>query len=160
VATVLRDGGVTVLEGESTVVELPEGRLGVAGAKGFAGGFVGASGSEFGEAAMKSFIAETRHSSSRLRAALEAVQDVDARVALLHYSPVRDTLVGERPELYPFLGSHLLGEAVDMAGCDLVLHGHAHAGTEHGRTPAGIPVRNVAQPVLRAAFRVYTLCSS
>ena len=70
---------------------------------------------------------------------------------------MRDTLHGEPPEIYPFLGSYLLAEAVDMAGCDLVLHGHAHRGTEWGITPGGVPVRNVAQPVIRRAFAVYAL---
>jgi Icc-related predicted phosphoesterase len=65
--------------------------------------------------------------------------------------------VGERLEIYPFLGSYLLAEAVDRAGAHLVLHGHAHAGTEKGETPGGVPVRNVAQPVLGAAYAVYAL---
>jgi Icc-related predicted phosphoesterase len=67
------------------------------------------------------------------------------------------TLEGERREIYPFLGSYLLAEAIDAVGADLVLHGHAHGGTERGTTAAGVPVRNVAQPVIEAAYRVYTL---
>ena len=81
----------------------------------------------------------------------------DHRVALLHYAPIDATLVGERLEIYPFLGSYLLAEAIDVAGADLVLHGHAHGGTERGSTPGGVPVRNVAQPVIGAAYKVYTL---
>lgn len=50
-------------------------------------------------------------------------------------------------------------EAIDQVGADLVLHGHAHAGTEKGRTPGGVAVRNVAQPVLRSAYAVYALPS-
>ena len=73
----------------------------------------------------------------------------------MHFSPVADTLQGEPLEIYPFLGSYLLAEAMDHAGADLVVHGHAHRGAEHGVTPGGVPVRNVAQPVLRAAYRVY-----
>ena len=76
------------------------------------------------------------------------------RVALLHYAPVKATLEGERREIYPFLGSYLLAEAIDAAGADLVLHGHAHGGTRRASTPGGIPVRNVAQPVIGAAYRV------
>ena len=83
--------------------------------------------------------------------------DTDRRVALLHYSPVEATLQGERLEIYPFLGSYLLAEAVDSSGADLVLHGHAHNGVEKGITPAGIPVRNVAQPVIKRAYNVYTI---
>ncbi len=148
--------GVQVLEGERTELALPGGTLGVAGTKGFGGGFAGASGTEFGEPEMKAFIAHTRHMAERLHDDLVAL-DTDVRVALLHYSPVDDTLVGERLEIFPFLGSYLLAEAIDAAGADLVLHGHAHGGTEKGVTPGGINVRNVAQPVIRASYRTYCL---
>jgi Icc-related predicted phosphoesterase len=77
------------------------------------------------------------------------------RVALLHYAPIRETLQGEPPEIFPFLGSYLLAEAVDRAGADLVVHGHAHRGTEHGVTPGGVNVRNVAQTVIRQSYAVY-----
>src|SRR5437763_1309861 len=83
--------------------------------------------------------------------------DSDVRIALTHYAPVKDTLRGEPPEIYPFLGSYLLGAAIDAAGADLAVHGHAHFGTEQGVTPCGVRVRNVAQPVIGAAFHVYTL---
>lgn len=83
--------------------------------------------------------------------------ECDVRVALLHYSPIHSTLVGERLEIHAFLGSYLLAEAVDRAGADLVIHGHAHNGSEFGETPGGIPVRNVAQPLIKRAYRVYEL---
>jgi Icc-related predicted phosphoesterase len=129
----------------------------VAGVKGFGGGFAGACGSDFGEREMKAFVTHTKDVAHRLEAALAGLQDADARVALLHYAPVEATLQGERLEIYPFLGSYLLGEAVDRAGADLALHGHAHAGTEKGVTPGGVHVRNVAQAVIRAPYRVYRL---
>ena len=75
----------------------------------------------------------------------------------MHYSPVRDTVVGEPLEIYPFLGSGLFAEAIDRAGADLVVHGHVHHGTEHGTTPGGIPVRNVAQTLIGDCYRVYHL---
>jgi len=78
-------------------------------------------------------------------------------VALLHYSPVKDTLAGERLEIYPFLGSYLLAEAIDHAGADLVVHGHAHNGTEKGVTPGGIRVRNAAQPAIHQPYALYTI---
>jgi len=156
VMAVLRDGGVTVLEGSSTVLEIDGARLGIAGTKGFGGGFAGACGSDFGEAEMKAFVGHTKALAERLRTTLAAL-DADYRVALLHYSPVPDTLAGERLEIYPFLGSYLLAEAVDAAGADLVLHGHAHAGTEKGVTAGGVHVRNVAQPVIRQAYALYCL---
>ena len=82
----------------------------------------------------------------------------DVRIALTHYAPVPDTLAGEPPrEISAFLGSYLLAEAIDTAGADLAVHGHAHAGTEHGMTGGGVKVRNVAQPVIGRAFHVYSL---
>jgi Icc-related predicted phosphoesterase len=157
IAAVLTAGGATVLEGTSTVVRAGPYRLGIAGTKGFGGGFAGRCGSDFGEPEMKSFIRYSRRLADSLRGALTEVADCDVRVALTHFSPVADTLAGEPPEIYPFLGSYLLAEAVDDADADLALHGHAHAGTEHGMTGGGVLVRNVAQPVIRRAFAVYEL---
>lgn len=154
VAGMLEDAGVRVLEGDAVVVETPGGTVGVAGAKGFGGGFLGACGSDFGEPLMKAFVGHTREVADGLEKVLADVE-ADVRIALLHYAPTETTLQGERLEIYPFLGSYLLGEAVDRAGADVVLHGHAHAGTEKGFTPGGIPVRNVAQPVLRRPYNVY-----
>ena len=107
---------------------------------------------EFGEPEVKAFAASARRSAESLRVALDALH-CDVRVALLHYAPVEATLVGEPPGLWPFLGSYLLAEAADAAGAALILHGHAHAGSaEEARTPGGVPVRNVAQPVIRRPF--------
>lgn len=150
----LRDAGVVVLDGDSVVLEFEGTTVGVAGTKGFGGGFAGASGSEFGEPEMKAFMRHTREISDQLQAALQELQ-TDMRIALLHYSPIEDTLHGERLEIYPFMGSYLLAEAIDAGGADLVIHGHAHAGREKGATPGGIQVRNVAQPVLRHAYALY-----
>ncbi|CAM5410331.1 Metallophosphoesterase OS=Streptomyces alboniger OX=132473 GN=CP975_28790 PE=4 SV=1 [Streptomyces alboniger] len=159
VTGILQEAGVTVLEGEGTVVECGGTRVGIAGTKGFGGGFVGRSAGEFGEPLMKEFVRTTRRSADSLRSALEDLgeQECDVRVALTHFSPVADTLAGEPPEIFPFLGSYLLAEAIDTAGADLAVHGHAHAGTEHGMTAGGVRVRNVAQPVIRRAFNVYQL---
>lgn len=154
VARILADVGVVVLEGDSVVVDVPGGTIGVAGIKGFGGGFTGASGSEFGEREMKAFVAHTRERAEALQDALSSLR-ADVRIAMMHYAPVRETLQGEPPEIFPFLGSYLLGEAVDRAGADLVLHGHAHRGREHGLTPGGINVRNVAQTVIGQAYSVY-----
>jgi Icc-related predicted phosphoesterase len=159
VTAVLRDAGVTVLEGDSVVIDLPGGRLGVAGVKGFGGGFGAAHATCYGEPEMKAFVAHTHAISARLAEALERVHTEHCAVvvALLHYSPVADTLAGERCEIFPFLGSELLAEAVDRCGADLVLHGHAHAGTHEGATAGGVPVRNVAMPVLGCSHRVFEI---
>jgi Icc-related predicted phosphoesterase len=156
VRTALESAGVVVLDGEATVFEVDGARVGIAGTKGFGGGFAGACGSEFGEPEMKGFIAHTRQVSDRLAAALGGLE-TEMRIVLLHYSPIKGTLQGERPEIYPFLGSYLLAEAVDRAGADLVLHGHAHHGVEKGVTPGGIHVRNVALPVIKHAYNLYCL---
>jgi Icc-related predicted phosphoesterase len=154
ICRILAARGVRVLEGTATCLDIGGARIGIAGAKGFGGGFANACGSDFGEPEMKAFIRHTAAISGQLRRSLASL-DVDLRVALLHYSPIPETLQGEHLQIYPFLGSYLLGEAVDAAGADLVLHGHAHAGSERGATPGGVVVRNVAQPVIHSAYRVY-----
>src|SRR5207244_12352557 len=149
---VLERGGSQVLEGEGTVLEVDGTRLGLAGTKGFGGGFVGANATDFGEPEMKAFVRLTKALATRLEQALAGLE-ADHRVALMHYAPIKETLVGEPPEIWAFLGSYLLGGAADRAGCDLIVHGHAHRGTEKGITPGGIQVRNVAQRVLQGPSR-------
>ena len=148
--------GIRVLEGDSAAFDVDGLTLAVAGVKGFGGGFAGATGTEFGEEEMKAFMRVTYRASEQLEELLASAR-ADVRVALMHYAPVKGTLLGERLELYPFLGSYLLGEAVDRAGAELILHGHAHGGTEKGATPGGIHVRNVAMPVIRRSYNVYAL---
>ncbi|MEX0168313.1 metallophosphoesterase family protein [Streptomyces sp. LMG1-1-1.1] len=159
VTRVLTDAGVTVLEGESVILPVDGGKVGVAGVKGFCGGFAGRSAGEFGEREMKEFVRTSRRGAEGLHRALTGLSagDCGARIALTHFAPVPDTLAGEPIEIYPFLGSYLLAEAIDEAGADLAVHGHAHLGTEHGMTAGGIRVRNVAQPVIGAAFALYHL---
>jgi len=152
----LEEIGVTVLEGDATEVLVNGRTIGVAGTKGFGGGFTGASASEFGEPEMKRFVRATKESAERLERSLDDL-GTDVRVALLHYSPVKETLRGEPPEIYQFLGSYLLAEAVDRAGANLILHGHAHRGAEKGLTPGGIQVRNVAQGVIGRPYNIYHL---
>ncbi|MGW0391268.1 metallophosphoesterase family protein [Streptomyces sp. NPDC003042] len=151
--------GVHVLEGDGVVLDVDGAKVGVAGTKGFCGGFAGRSASEFGEPEMKAFVRYTRSCAEGLGRALREVRDGGSSlcIALTHFSPVPDTLAGEPPEIYPFLGSYLLAEAMDEAGADLAVHGHAHLGTEHGMTAGGVRVRNVAMPVIDRAFAVYHL---
>jgi Icc-related predicted phosphoesterase len=156
ITKILADAGITVLEQSSTVLECHGVRLGVAGAKGFGGGFAGRCTSEFGEPENKAYVRHTKAIADGLGEALRQL-DCDVLVALTHYSPVPDTLVGEPLEIYPFLGSYLLAEAIDSAPTALAVHGHAHAGTERGTTPGGVRVRNVAHPVIKQAYNVYQL---
>jgi Icc-related predicted phosphoesterase len=149
-------GGVRVLEAESAVLPVGDQTLGIAGVKGFGGGFVGASGSDFGEPEMKAFVRHTKVVATRLGKVLDDLE-ADVRVALMHYSPIEDTLQGERLEIYPFLGSYLLAEPIDRTGADLVIHGHAHRGTDKGVTPGGVHVRNVSLPVIQHPYNVFVL---
>jgi Icc-related predicted phosphoesterase len=145
IRTIVEEAGVVVLEGEATSLDVNGETLGIAGVKGFGGGFsVGASWGEFGEPQMKAFIRHTRESAEGLRAALDGLT-TERRIALLHYSPIEATVKGEA----------LLAEAIDDAGAELVVHGHAHHGSEKGVTPGGIQVRNVAQPVIRRAYSLF-----
>jgi Icc-related predicted phosphoesterase len=155
VRTIFEDAGVEVLEGGSVVWEIDSVRVGVAGTKGFGGGFEGTHGTAFGEPEMKAFVEHTRALAGTVDSCLGEL-DADLTILLLHYSPVRDTLTGEPPEIFPFLGSYLFAEVADEHRVDLVLHGHAHRGVERGSTPGGIPVRNVAQAVIQQGYAVYT----
>ena len=157
VTSTLRDAGITVLECETAVVETSGLTLAVVGAKGFGGGFAGRHASMFGEPEMKAFIRTTCEVSDRLGEGLRAAAACDVLVALTHYSPVPDTLVGEPLEIYPFLGSYLLAQAIDSAPTTLAVHGHAHKGSERGMTAGGVRVRNVAHPVIKQAYSVFNL---
>ena len=156
VVATLRQAGVTVLEGDACTIDVAGTRVGVAGVKGFGGGFPGSSCADFGEPEMKAFVHAARTSASALGEALDSL-DAEVLVALMHYAPCRGTLVGEPEGIYAFLGFYQLGEAVDRAGADLAIHGHAHAGSRRGATEGGVPTFNVARPVLGAPYTVLTV---
>ncbi|GAA4250782.1 metallophosphoesterase [Dactylosporangium darangshiense] len=160
VSAVLRDAGLAVLECTGTVLTCGDLRVGIAGTKGFGGGFAGACASEFGEPEMKAFTRHGRELAAQFAESLAAL-DCEVRIALTHYSPVPETLLGEPLEIYPFLGSYHLAQAIDtVPGVGLAVHGHAHGGSERGTTPGGVPVRNVAHPVIKQAYNVYQLSMS
>lgn len=150
--------GVRVLEGESVTLDVRTERLGIAGVKGFGGGFAGGCGHKFGEPEMKAFVQITEDEAMRLEKSLRGL-DSDYRIALLHYAPIKETLQGERLEIFPFLGAYQLGDALDRAGADIAFHGHAHHGATEGTTPGGIPVRNVAMPLIGAPYSIFEIQS-
>jgi Icc-related predicted phosphoesterase len=156
VREIIAGAGATVLDGNATTLEVGDVSVGIAGTPGFGGGFQGASCSEFGEPLMKAFVAHTRAMATALCRSLRDL-DTDVRVAMTHYSPIEATLVGERLEIYPFLGSYLLAEAIDTGGAHLAVHGHAHRGSRAGETVCGVPVRNVAQPLLGRPYTTLRL---
>lgn len=155
VREILAESRVRTLEGDSIVLPIQGIRVGIMGLKGFGGGFGGACCTEFGEPETKAFARHAKLQADRMREGLLALK-ADFKIALMHYSPCEGTLLGERREIYPFLGSYLLGEAVDEGGANAAFHGHAHMGTERGVTPGGVPVRNVAQMVIRHAYNIYS----
>lgn len=142
---ILGDVGVEVLDGDH--VALTE-ELGVAGVKGFCGGFGSATLQAFGEGPIKSFVQEAVAEELKLESSL-AQLDTPRRVVIMHYAPILDTTVGENPEIRAFLGTSRLAGPVDRYGADAVFHGHAHHGAPEGRTSGGVPVYNVALPLLR-----------
>jgi Icc-related predicted phosphoesterase len=158
VTRTLTDIGVHVLDGQS--VELHE--VGFAGVKGFAGGFGERTLQPWGEPSIKHFVREAVEESLKLESALAKLRTL-RRVVVVHYAPTRDTVVGEPLEIYPFLGSSRLEEPIARFGVDAVFHGHAHHGSLEGRVLGGIPVYNVAMPLLtrsytgRPPFRVIEL---
>jgi Icc-related predicted phosphoesterase len=151
----MSNSGITTLEGGAATFNIRGKSVGIVGLKGFGGGFFGACITEFGEPEMKAFAHHCRAQAEVLRSGLEQL-DTDYKFVLLHFSPVEGTLLGEKKEIYPFLGSYLLAEEIDRGKVNGAFHGHAHMGAEKASTPGGVPVRNVAQMVIRHAYKVYT----
>ena len=154
VVRILQSAGVTILDEQACVVK----GVGFAGVKGFLGGFGRGELGAFGEDAVKAFVDEARNEARKLENALRSLR-TDRVVAVLHYAPVSDTVEGEPLEIFPFLGSSRLANAIDrFDNVKAVVHGHAHRGAYSGRTPRGVPVFNVAQFVVEPAFgRPYAL---
>jgi Icc-related predicted phosphoesterase len=143
VREILTEAGVTVLDGEATEVQ----GVGFAGVKGFGGGFGRGALGPWGESAIKLFVQTAVDEALKLEGALARLR-THRRVAVLHYSPIRATVEGEPPEIYPYLGSSRLEEPINRFRVNAVFHGHAHRGRPEGRTSAGVPVYNVAMPLL------------
>jgi uncharacterized protein len=138
VKQILRNNKVVILE-ESETFEFKG--VGFAGAKGFGGGFDKHMLTPFGEDSIKHFVTEAVNESLRLEVALNSLR-TERTVVVLHYSPVVATVMGEPPEIYPFLGSSRLAETIDHFDVNVVFHGHAHHGTFEGKTVKGTPVFN------------------
>jgi len=155
VVRIMIDAGVTMLDGDSHEVE----GVGFAGVKGFGGGFGRRQLGAWGEDIIKKFVHETIEEALKLEQALAKLR-TPQKIAVIHYSPIHATVVGEPEEIYPFLGSSRLEDPIDRYRCNAVFHGHAHRGFLEGRTKGNIPVYNVAMPLLiandgsRPPFRV------
>ncbi len=146
VKAILGDAGVTMLDGEACEID----GVGFAGAKGLGGGFGERALQPWGEDLIKQFVRETVDESLKLESALAKLR-TDHRVAVLHYSPIRETVEGEPAEIFAFLGSSRLEEPLLRYPVTVVLHGHAHHGRPEGRTSGQSPVYNVCLPLLQKA---------
>ena len=147
VRQILTEGGVTVLDGESCEIL----GVGFAGVKGFAGGFGERALQSWGEPILKRFVREAVDEALKLESALARLR-TPSRIALMHYSPIRATVECEAPEITPFLGSSRLEDPLNRYPVVAVFHGHAHRGSPEGRTSTGVPVYNVALPLLRRRY--------
>ncbi|HEY9762397.1 MAG TPA: metallophosphoesterase [Trichocoleus sp.] len=143
----LAESGVKLLDGESCEVA----GVGFAGVKGFAGGFGSKMLQPWGEDSIKQFVHEAVEESLKLESAL-AKLETKQRVAVLHYSPIQETVEGEPLEILPFLGSSRLEEPLNRFSVAFALHGHAHHGYVEGKTSSGVPVYNVSMPLLKKHF--------
>ena len=154
VTRILHESGMTVLDEQAVEIH----GVGFAGVKGFMGGYGRGELAPFGEPVAKAFVDEAMKEARKLENALRTLR-TERSVAVLHYSPVIDTLEGEPPEIFQYLGAQRLAEPIDRFDhVKAVVHGHAHHGRYEGRTPRGIPVYNVAQFVLKPLFgRPYAL---
>jgi len=153
----LRAGSIQVLEGEAWIHAVDGVEVGVAGAKGFVGGFDGSFQPDFGEPSLRALYRETGAEVDKLDRALEQIGGCGVRIALMHYAPVRHTLAGEPEGIYTYLGSGRLAEPLLHHRPDLALHGHAHAGTLEGTVAGLVPVYNVAVPVMQRDFWLFEL---
>lgn len=147
VERILCDSGVHVLDGTSKEID----GVGYVGVKGFAGGFGDRSLQPWGESVLKQFVREGVEEALKLESAL-AKMSTAPRIVLLHYAPILATVEGEPAEIIPFLGSSRLEEPLNRYGVMAVFHGHAHHGSPEGKTREGVPVYNVAMPLLRSRY--------
>ena len=154
VCAILHEAGMTVLDEQAVEIE----GVGFAGVKGFIGGYGRGELAPFGEPILKAVVDEVLAESRKLENQLRTIR-TDRSVAVLHYSPIEETLEGEPTAIYQYLGSQRLCEPIDRFDhVKAVVHGHAHHGSYEGRTPLGKPVYNVAQFVLKPLFgKQYTV---
>jgi Icc-related predicted phosphoesterase len=147
VCRILTAAGVKMLDGEAHEIN----GIGIAGAKGFSGGFGRATLGAWGEPATKRYVQEAIDEAMKFEGALARLR-TPQRVAMLHYAPIRATVEGEPLEIFSYLGTSRLEEPLNRHPVNMVFHGHAHHGCLEGRTSTGTPVYNVAMPLLLRSF--------
>ena len=147
VKKILADSGIKMLDGDAVEVA----GVGFAGVKGFCGGFGKRALGPWGEQIIKDFVREAVDEALKLESALARLRRVP-RIGVLHYSPIHETVEGEPPEIFAFLGSSRLEEPINRYRCNAVFHGHAHRGRPEGMTSTGVPVYNVCVQLLRHTY--------
>lgn len=147
VQRIFTDAGIVLLDGDACEIH----GVGFAGVKGFAGGFGERALQAWGEETTKRFVHEAVNEALKLESALAKLRTTQ-RIAVLHYSPLQATTAGEPLEILAFLGSSRLEEPLNRYPVTAAFHGHAHRGSPEGRTKGGVPVYNVAMPLLRRTF--------
>jgi Icc-related predicted phosphoesterase len=147
ISQILTDVGVHMLDGDTWEFR----GVGFAGVRGFCGGFGRGALGPWGEKIIKDFVHEAVQEALKLESALARLK-ADHRIVLMHYAPIRATVEGESPEIFPFLGSSRLEDPISRFDVTAVFHGHAHKGAPEAKTQTGIPVYNVAHSVLRASY--------
>jgi Icc-related predicted phosphoesterase len=153
---VLENGGIRVLDRSWAVCDAGGLDVGIVGIKGFVGGFPGSHLPDFGEPLLRSVYHETSLEVQALDAGLREIALCPVRLALLHYAPTHATITGEEPGIWAFLGTDRLAAPIAEHEPDLVLHGHAHAGTFQGAI-GQVPVYNVSVPVIGRDFWLFEL---
>ena len=152
----LGEGGIRVLDREAVVCQVAGNQVGIVGLKGFVGGFPGSHLPDFGEPLLRTVYRETTNDVEALDAGLREIALCPTRIVLLHYAPVEQTIVGEPAGIWAFLGTDRLAAPIGEHEPDLVLHGHAHAGTFEGAIGES-PVYNVSVPVMERDFWLFEL---
>jgi len=143
----LSGAGLIMMDGDNLEIY----GVGFTGVKGFGGGFGRMAVYPWGEQVVKDFVKEIEIEAEKLETGLSKL-DPGPRIVVMHYAPIRDTVAGEPPELFPFLGSSRLEGPLNRFAVTAVFHGHAHQGYFQGKTSANIPVYNVCVAVLKQRF--------
>jgi Icc-related predicted phosphoesterase len=144
---VMKDAGLTILDGDTVEIL----GIGFAGIKGFAGGFGRRALGPWGEDIIKKFVHAAVDEALKLESALARLR-TERLIAVLHYSPVADTVQGEPLDIFPFLGCSRLEDPITRFPVTAVFHGHAHHGRPEGRTRTNVPVFNVSMSLMRETF--------
>src|SRR5947209_19192439 len=96
-----------------------------------------------GEKEITAFVQASLDETLKLERALSMLRTPKI-VIVTHYAPIAETVQGEPPEIWPYLGSSRLAEVIDRHQAAVAFHGAAHHGRPDGKTNGGIPCHNVA----------------